>query len=235
MRINKYIADCGVASRRNAEKLIAEGRVKLNQKTVSDLATNVDLYNDTVTVDGTKIQPVKTFTYIMLNKPKGCVATVSDEHDRKTVFDYVDVENKRLFPVGRLDFDSEGLIILTNDGDLAFRLTHPSNEIPKTYVAKIEGSVSESELATLRSGVELDGVKTKRAKMKLLEFKDNISRIQITIYEGKNRQIRRMFETIGKEVIFLKRTAVGDLKLGGLGRGAWRYLNDSEINYLKKV
>lgn len=235
MRINKYIADCGVASRRNAEKLIAEGRVKLNQKTVSDLATNVDLYNDTVTVDGTKIQPVKNFTYIMLNKPKGCVATVSDEHDRKTVFDYVDVENKRLFPVGRLDFDSEGLIILTNDGDLAFRLTHPSNEIPKTYVAKIEGSVSESELATLRNGVELDGIKTKRAKMKLLEFKDNISRIQITIYEGKNRQIRRMFETIGKEVIFLKRIAVGDLKLGGLGRGAWRYLSDIEINYLKKV
>ncbi len=235
MRINKYIADCGVSSRRNAEKLIAEGRVKLNQNTVTDLATDVDLNNDTVTVDGTKIQPVKYFTYIMLNKPKGCVATVSDERDRKTVFDYVDVEGKRLFPVGRLDYDSEGLIILTNDGDLAFRLTHPSNEVPKTYIAKIEGSVLESELATLRNGVEIDGVKTKRSKIKLLEFKDNISRIQITIYEGKNRQIRRMFESIGREVTFLKRTAVGDLKLGGLGRGAWRYLNDSEINYLKKI
>lgn len=235
MRINKYIADSGVSSRRNAEKLIAEGRVKLNQNTITDLATDVDLNNDTVTVDGTKIQPVKSFTYIMLNKPKGCVATVCDERDRKTVFDYVDVENKRLFPVGRLDFDSEGLIILTNDGDLAFRLTHPSNEVPKTYIAKIEGSIVESDLATLRSGIEIDGVKTKRAKIKLLDFSENISRIQITIYEGKNRQIRRMFESIGKEVNFLKRTAVGDLKLGGLGRGAWRYLNDAEINYLKKV
>lgn len=235
MRINKYIADSGIASRRNAEKLIAEGRVKINQKTVTDLATDVDISNDTVTVDGVKIQPVKNLTYIMLNKPKGCVATVSDEHGRKTVFDYIDLDNKRLFPVGRLDYDSEGLLIITNDGDLSFRLTHPSNEVPKTYIARIEGEISESELAVLRGGVVLDGVKTKRAKIKLLEFENNESRLQLTIYEGRNRQIRRMFETIGKEVVFLKRTAIGDLKLGGLSRGAWRYLSDAEINYLKNI
>lgn len=235
MRINKFIAECGVASRRNADLLIKEGRVKKNGKVVVECGVNVDEKNDTVTVDGVKLALPSSFTYVMLNKPKGCVTTASDEHGRKTVFDYLDVSDKRLFPVGRLDYDSEGLLLLTNDGDLSFRLTHPSNEIPKTYVVKIEGEIGEGELAKLRNGVYIDGVKTRKCKMKLVEFKDNVSKLSATIYEGKNRQIRKMFESVGKNVIFLKRVAVGDLRLGGLARGAWRYLRDDEVYYLKNL
>lgn len=235
MRINKYIASCGIASRRASEQYILDGKVKVNNKTVTDLATDIDEFNDTVTVEGQKIQPAARQIYIMLNKPKGCVCTVKDDKDRKTVMDYLgDLTDKRLFPVGRLDYDTEGLILMTNDGDLSHKLTHPSNEIPKTYVAKVEGEVPQSDLATLRNGIILDGKKLGRSKIKLLESVDNIYRYEVTIFEGKNRQVHRMFESVGKTVIFLKRVAVGDLRLGGLTRGTYRYLTEREIEYLKK-
>lgn len=235
MRINKYIASCGIASRRASEQYILDGKVKVNNKTVTDLATDIDEFNDTVTVEGQKIQPAARQIYIMLNKPKGCVCTVKDDKDRKTVMDYLgDLTDKRLFPVGRLDYDTEGLILMTNDGDLSHKLTHPSNEIPKTYVAKVEGEVPQSDLATLRNGIILDGKKLGRSKIKLLENADNIYRYEVTIFEGKNRQVHRMFESVGKTVIFLKRVAVGDLRLGGLTRGTYRYLTEREIEYLKK-
>lgn len=235
MRINKFIAECGVASRRNADVLIKEGRVKKNGKPVTECGVNVDERNDTVTVDGIKLELPSAFTYVMLNKPKGCVCTSSDEHGRKTIFDFFDGPDKRLFSVGRLDYDSEGLILLTNDGDLSFRLTHPSNEIPKTYSVRIEGEIDESDLAKLRAGVYIDGVKTNRSKIKVTEVKDNMTKLSVTIYEGKNRQIRKMFEAVGKNVVFLKRVAIGDMRLGGLGRGAWRYLKADEIYYLKNL
>ncbi|MDR3217091.1 MAG: rRNA pseudouridine synthase [Clostridiaceae bacterium] len=232
MRINKFLAECGVASRRGAEQIISDGRVKVNRVTVTELATEINPDNDTVTVDGRKISLPSSYTYIMFNKPKGCVTTASDEKGRTTVFDYIDID-KRLFTVGRLDYDSEGLLIFTNDGQLAQKLTHPSNEIPKTYIVKVEGEIKESELAVLRKGVKLeDGTKLSHSKVKLTAFKENISRLEVIIFEGKNREIRRMFEAVNKNVTFLKRVAVGDLRLGGLSRGKHRDLNPAEIEYL---
>ena len=235
MRLNKYIAECGAASRRGADKLISEGLVKVNNKTVTELGTVVNEDNDTVTVNGKKLVLRNRNVYIILNKPKGCITAVKDDKGRKTVMDYVDVKDKRLFPVGRLDYDSEGLVLLTNDGDTAYKLTHPSSEIPKTYIVKVEGEIPEKELDKLRDGIPLDGAVTHRAKIKVLGSEDKISRIEITIYEGKNRQIRRMFEYIGYNVIFLKRTAIGEIRLGGLGRGLTRYLTPKEIQFLKKL
>ncbi len=237
MRLNKYIADCGVASRRAADKLVEEGRVKVNGKVVTTLGATVDEYNDSVAVDNNRISLQSRQVYVVLNKPKGCLCTMSDDRGRKTIMDYVNLaENRRLFPVGRLDYDSEGLIILTNDGDLAYKLTHPSHEIPKTYIAKIDGEVLESDLATLRNGIEMDGIKLHKCKIKLLgKEADDVYRYEVTIFEGRNREVRRMFETVGKEVLFLKRSAVGDLRLGGLARGKWRYLTDKEVDLLKRL
>lgn len=236
MRINKYIAECGVASRRNADTLIKECRVKLNGKLVQAPGVEVDETNDTVTVDGNKISLPSQFTYILFNKPKGCVCTSSDDKGRKTIFDFVDLPNKRLFSIGRLDYDSEGMLILTNDGELSYRLTHPSNEIPKTYTVKIEGSISESDVAKLRGKVELPGGGVSHhAKVKVVESDDNSTKLSVTIFEGKNRQIRRMFESVDKTVIFLKRVAIGDFRLGGLSRGGWRYLSEQEIFYLQNI
>lgn len=235
MRLNKYIAECGVASRRGADCLIEEGRIKVNGKSVTQPGTVIDEDNDTVLLDGKKIERVRRSIYLMLNKPKGCVSTVKDDKGRKTVLDYIDIKDKRLFPIGRLDYDSEGLLLLTNDGDLAFKLTHPSHDIPKTYIAKVEGEVPECDLAVLRKGIVLDGIQTHRAKIKLLEYTEGISRLEVTIYEGRNRQVRRMFESIGKQVVFLKRTGIGDLRLGGLSRGTYRYLTEKEIQLLKNL
>ena len=235
MRINKYIASSGVTSRRNADKLVTEGRVKVNGKIVTELGFDVNENNDTVSVDGKKIALINKYTYIMMYKPKGCVCSANDECGRKTVFDYVDID-KRLFTVGRLDYDSEGLLLLTNDGALAQYITHPGNEIPKSYLVKVEGDIPEADLARLRKGVKLDdGSLTARAKVRLKEMAGDVYSYDVTIFEGKNREIRRMFEAIGKEVIFLKRVAVGDLRLGGLSRGTYRYLTDKEIDYLKNL
>jgi 23S rRNA pseudouridine2605 synthase len=235
MRINKYLADSGVCSRRGADKLIEEGRVKLNGKTVKELGANVNENNDSVTVDGRKVSPVSTYTYLLFNKPKGCVSTVKDEKDRKTVMDFINIPGKRLYPVGRLDYDSEGMMIITDDGSLAFRLTHPMNEIFKTYIVKIEGDLSLEDLAKLRSGVVIDGVKSNRSFVKVLECENNISRIEVRINEGKNHHIKKMFEAVGKNVIFLKRVAIGEMRLGGLNRGEYRDLREDEVFYLKNL
>ena len=235
-RLNKFLASCGVASRRGADKLIEEGKVKVNGKVVTELGVSVNPANDNVTVDGIKVKPVADYSYIMLYKPKGCITTVSDDKGRKTVFDYLtDVNIPHLVPVGRLDYDTEGLLILTNDGDLTYSLTHPSHEVEKTYLVKVEGEMPEHKLAQLRKGVIVDGEKTNRSRVKLIEYKDGISSLRVTITEGRNRQIRKMFEAVEREVVFLKRIAVGELRLGGLARGAYRYLTDEEIAYLKTL
>lgn len=237
MRINKFLAECGIASRRNCEALVTAGRVRINGKTVKLLATDVDPENDLVSVDDKPVKLIARHLYIALNKPKGYVCTTSDEFGRKTVMDFFEGKypGKRIFPVGRLDYDTEGLLILTTDGDLSNRLMHPRNEIPKTYVAKIEGEISESDLNKLRQGVMLDGVRTKKCKVRLLGFENNVSRIEVVITEGRNRQVRRMFESINRDVVFLKRTAIGNIKLGGLYRGNFRELKDNEVEYLKNV
>lgn len=237
MRINKFLAECGIASRRNCETLVTAGRVKVNGKTVTMLATYVDPEFDLVSVDEKPVKPIARHLYLALNKPKGYVCTTNDEFGRKTVMDFFEGKypGKRIFPVGRLDYDTEGLLILTTDGDLSNRLMHPRNEIPKTYVAKIEGEIAESDLNKLRQGVILDGVKTKKCKVRLLGTENNVSRVEVVITEGRNRQVRRMFESINRDVIFLKRTAIGDIKLGGLYRGNFRELKENEIEYLKNV
>ena len=190
---------------------------------------------DSVSVDGTIVRPVASYSYVLFYKPKGCITSVRDDKGRKTVFDYLDLKIPGLVPVGRLDYDTEGMLLLTNDGDLAFALTHPSHEVPKTYSVRIEGEILESELATLRKGVVIDGKKTARSKVKRIEYKDGFTKLQVTITEGRNRQIRKMFEAVGKQVVFLKRVAVGELRLGGLARGGYRFLHDDEIAYLKSL
>lgn len=235
MRINKYIASCGVSSRRKAEEFIIQGLVKVNGTTISDLAYNVDENKDVVTLSGQKINLPTDLVYYMLNKPKGYVTTLSDEKDRKSIQDLISTIDKRIYPVGRLDYESEGLLLLTNDGELTFKLTHPKFEVAKKYIVKIEGPTKESELAVLRKGVVVDGVRYSSCKAELLEFANNISRIEITLTEGKNREIRNMFKAIGREVIFLKRIEMAGIKLGGLKRGEMRKLKDYEVDHLKRL
>lgn len=229
-RLNKYLADCGVGSRRECDKLIADGCVKINGK-IASLGANVE-ENDSVSVNGRRVTPKTKNYYIMLHKPKGCVTTVKDDLGRKTVMDFVDIK-ARLFPVGRLDYDTEGLLILTNDGDVANKLTHPKNNVEKVYVARLSGSLTESERQMLERGVEIDGRKTMPARVKILAKDEHHTRVEVTITEGRNRQVKKMFESVGKEVEFLKRVAEGELRLGGLQRGKYRFLNEREIEYLK--
>ena len=232
MRINKFLAEKGIASRRHADEMIAAGRVKINGQIVT-LGVHVE-EGDEVMVDDAVVSMEETkLEYYIMNKPKGVVCTVSDDRGRKTVMDLLPENVGRVFPVGRLDYATEGLLILTNDGDMAFRLTHPTTEIPKTYMAKIEGTLTEKDLNPIRSGVELDGVLTKKCKAHIVETNKAYTKVHVTITEGRNRQVRRMFEAIGKNVEFLKRVSIGQLKLKGLDRGKIRTLNEMEIAYLK--
>lgn len=234
MRINKFLAECGLASRRASEKLIQDGLVKINGVR-AELGSDVDLQADTVTVSGRKVSLPRKHTYIVFHKPKGCVTTASDDKGRKTIFDFVRLENVRLFPVGRLDYDTEGLLLLTNDGEICNKLMHPSNHIGKTYVAKVEGELTQDDVKALLDGVELDDGEAEASRVRVLEVKDGLSKVEITIFEGRNRQIKRMFESIGKNVVFLKRTKVGEIRLGGLPRGDYRYLNEREMKYLREL
>ena len=231
MRINKYLAESGICSRRAADKLIENGEVKVNGK-ICSLGTDVNVGTDFVTVNGKPVGNINNLEYYIMNKPKGYVCTVKDDKGRKTVMDLLPANIKRLFPVGRLDYDSEGLLILTNDGDLTFKLTHPKNEIPKTYLVKTERPIKQEDLAKLRSGVVIDGVKTKKCNVRLIESSDKYSKLHITITEGRNRQIRKMLEAVGNSVDFLKRIKIGNLQLPGLDRGEVRKLSAREIDYL---
>lgn len=233
MRLNKYLAACGVASRRDCDELIKQGRVKVNGA-VASLGMEAD-EGDEVTVDGNKVV-LKKNEYYILNKPKGYLSTVSDDKGRRTVLDLLPSKVGRIYPVGRLDYDSEGLLILTTDGELAQRLTHPSNEVPKTYLVKIEGTATEATLNPIRSGVEIDGgYVTKKCKAHIVETNKDYTKIHITITEGKNREIRKMFAAIGREVTLLKRIKVGELTLRGLNRGAYRKLTKQEVAYLMSL
>lgn len=234
MRINKFLADNGVASRRHADAMIAAGRVKINGRTAV-LGEDVG-EDDEVLVDDRPLEKTeKKAEYYLMNKPKGVICTVSDDRGRKTVMDLLPEGAGRVFPVGRLDYATEGLLILTNDGELSYRLTNPKNEIPKTYLAKIEGTMTEKDLNVIRSGVELDGILTKKCRAHIVETNKAYTKVHITITEGRNRQVRRMFEAIGRNVLFLKRIRIGDLTISGLDRGQVRALTEEEIEYLKKL
>ncbi len=231
-RLQKFMARCGVASRREAENIILAGRVKVNKKIVTELGTKVDIDNDKVFLDGELIRPEKKLYYIMLNKPKGYVTTAKDEFDRKTVLELVADIDARLYPVGRLDYDSEGLLLLTNDGDFAYRMTHPTQHIQKKYHAIVSGTPDVGHVMKLRHGVEIDGYVTKPARVEIADTRENTTQLNITISEGKNRQIRKMCETIGFPVIKLKRVSIGNVNLGNLPKGKWRHLSEGELNIL---
>ncbi len=231
-RLQKFMARCGIASRREAENIILAGRVKVNKKIVTELGTKVDMDNDKVFLDGELIRPEKKLYYIMLNKPKGYVTTAKDEFDRKTVMELVADINARLYPVGRLDYDSEGLLLLTNDGDFAYRMTHPTQHIPKKYHAIVSGTPDVGHVMKLRNGVEIDGYVTKPARVDIAETRENTTQLNITISEGKNRQIRKMCEAIGFPVIKLKRVSIGNVHLGNLPKGKWRHLSEGELAIL---
>lgn len=233
MRINKYLSGCGLDSRRKCEQFIKDGRVKVNGKVLTSLGYGVK-DGDYVEVDGKAVSLSERKVYIMLNKPKGCVCTSNDEKGRKTVLDFVKIK-ERVFPVGRLDYDTEGLLLLTNDGELAYAVTHPKNMVKKVYSVRVEGEPSDAELKRLRNGVEFNGVKYMPAKVVVIGKENNDTRLEITITEGKNHEIKNMIESLGRRVLFLKRTEVGGIRLGGLSRGEWRYLNAKEVDKLASL
>ena len=235
MRLQKYLAECGVASRRKCEQYILDGKVKVNGNIVTELGTKVNK-NDIVEFQKKKVKIQDEKIYILLNKPIGYVTTVKDQFKRDTVLDLVKI-NKRIVPVGRLDMYTSGALILTNDGDFVNVLTHPKHEIKKTYNVTVAGKVIAEEVELLKKGVEIDNEYiTKPAKVKILKIDEekNISRIQITIHEGKNRQVRKMCEAIGKKVIALHRSKIVNIDVKNLKLGTWRYLTQKEISDLKK-
>jgi 23S rRNA pseudouridine2605 synthase len=235
-RLQKVIAQAGIASRRDAEELITAGRVTVNGKVVTELGTKIEPRKDRVAVDGKPLKAEK-YVYILLNKPKGVVTTLEDPRGRKTVADIVAKIPERIYPVGRLDYNTEGLLIMTNDGDVTHALTHPSHEIAKTYLAKVEGFPPEEKLDKLRVGIKLEDGVTAPAKINIVDIdrEKQLTTLEIVIYEGKNRQIRRMCETIGYPVKNLKRIQYAFLTLEGLHRGQYRQLLASEVEELKRL
>ena len=231
MRLQKYLADCGVASRRQAETLIAQSLVQVNGQTVTEMGTQV-APGDTVTFRGEVVRPEGQKRYILYYKPIGEVTTVTDPEGRPTVMDHFRDYPVRLYPVGRLDFDSEGLLLLTNDGELTKRLTHPSFEVEKRYIARVSNQVSDEGLRQLRGGVVIDGRKTAPAKVSVLRRDPFSTDILISIHEGRNRQIRKMVEAIGHQVVRLKRVQYGPVTLGNMKRGEWRELTQEELDAL---
>ena len=237
MRIAKFLAAAGVASRRKSEDLILEGAVKVNGKYVEpdQLGMQVEPERDVVTVRGKRVTLGQEKIYLMLNKPLGCVSTCHDDRGRMTVLDCIKGVDARIFPVGRLDFTTEGLLLLTNDGELANKLTHPSHEVSKRYFCVVDSALSPDDVDKLQKGVFIEGGKTAPAKVKITKVVEGRTELTISIHEGRNRQVRRMFEAIGKNVVFLKRISIGELNLGDLKKGEYRFLTEEEVSYLRGI
>lgn len=234
IRLQKYLADAGIASRRKAEKLILEGKVSVNGRKVIELGTKIDPSHDVVKYENKIIRHKAQHVYVMLNKPTGYITSVSDEKGRKTVLDLID-SNTRLYPIGRLDYNTSGLLLLTNDGDLTYHLTHPKHEVEKKYLITIKGQPTEKQLDELRRGTDLGVYKTSAAKIRVVETRDDKTTLHVTIHEGKNRQVRRMFEHIDCMVLKLKRVGIGKLTLSGLRPGKYRPLTKEEVQYLRRL
>lgn len=234
IRLQKYLAHAGIGSLRACERWIAEGKVTVNGEIVTEMGVQIDPEKDTICFKGKPVRGEEKKTTIMLNKPDGYVTTAKDQFGRPSVLDLVDIPGVRLYPVGRLDYQTTGLLILTNDGELTQSLTHPKHHFPKTYEALLQGEVKSQDLETLRKGVVLDdGYRTRPAGARLIGLNGHNSRVEITIYEGKNHQVRRMAKAIRHPVLRLKRVRVGDLTLGNLNEGTWRKLTPKEIQSLK--
>lgn len=237
VRIQKYISDCGIMSRRAAEKEISEGRITVNG-IVAVIGDKILPEQDEIKINGFPLLRKKnnTYQYIALNKPIGYVTTLSDEYNRKCVAQLVSNVGVRVNPAGRLDMNSEGLLIFTNDGEMINRLTHPRYSLPKTYIVQVDRAVTENQLKRLRSPMEIDGYTIKKAECKIIHSSttDTKSVLEFVLHEGRNRQIRKMCEIVGLNVINLCRISIGKIELGNLPSGKWRYLSDSEVNYIKK-
>lgn len=234
MRINRYIAAAGVCSRRKADELIAGGNVRINGIVMREMGADVS-EGDVVEVNGRIISAEIKHVYVAVNKPVGYITSMDDDRDRATVAELVADIPERLFPVGRLDYNTSGLLIMTNDGQMTYTLTHPKHEIYKTYVAKVSGVISDTRLARLRKGVDIGGFVTSPAKVKLIKQMPRYAVVEISIREGKNRQVRKMFAAVGNKVQELQRTAIGEIKLGRLMEGHYRKLTKQEIDYLKTL
>jgi len=234
MRINKYLSQAGICSRRKADELVLNGNVKVNGAVMKEPGYDVE-EGDKVTVNGKLVEGAEDYVYYLLNKPTGYVTTVSDEYDRPTVVDLLTDVSERIFPVGRLDYNTSGAIIMTNDGSLSYHITHPKHEVMKTYHALVAGNVSKEKLWKLRNGVDIGGYVTKPARVSPIRESKNSTILEISIHEGKNRQVRKMCKAIGNPVQELHRVAIGEVKLGHLKEGAYRKLNPFEIEYLKSL
>ena len=234
-RLQKYLAQCGVASRRKCEELILQGRVQVNGVTVTELGTKINPEKDKIKFDRKDIKQSPKLVYILLNKPIGYVTTADDQFGRDTVLDLVKVK-ERIVPVGRLDMYTSGALILTNDGDFVYQVTHPKHEIEKTYTVTIKGIVQNSEVEQLRNGIKIDDYITKPARVKILktDTEKDISRLEITIHEGKNRQVRKMCEAVGRKVLALHRSKIGGIGVKDIELGKWRYLTANEVQQILK-
>lgn len=235
IRLQKYMAMCGVASRRNCENIIKQGRVSVNGDKVLTMGAKINPSLDVVRVDGKVISPENKHVYIMLNKPAGYITSVTDPQGRPTVMDLLGEIHNRIYPVGRLDYESEGLLLLTNDGELAYYLTHPKYEIKKQYQVVVAGNPKESEIEILRKGVDIGGYTTRPAVVERIKNNEDNSMFCVVIHEGKNRQVRRMFEAIGYPVLYLCRKRLANISLGSLRVGEWRYLTQKEVKDLKDI
>ncbi|KUO73670.1 MAG: pseudouridine synthase [Clostridia bacterium BRH_c25] len=252
-RLQKVMSEFGVASRRKCEELIAEGKVKVNGRLITEQGCRIDKEKDTIEVDGRIVKSPDTKLYILLNKPTGYITSAKDQFGRptvldlvkgvsirvfpigRTVLDLVKGVSIRVFPIGRLDYDTEGLIILTNDGDLTYRITHPKHNIEKTYRALVRGEMNKDDIVAFAGGMAIEDYVTAPARLEIVRKRGNSSIVDITIHEGKNRQVRKMCSAAGHEVIRLKRIKIGKIGLGSLKAGEWRYLDESEIKYLKTL
>ena len=234
-RLQKYLANSGVASRRKCEELILQGKIQVNGNVVSELGIKVDPEKDKISFSGKEIKKTQKHIYILLNKPIGYVTTAYDQFERDTVLDLVKIK-ERIVPVGRLDMYTSGALILTNDGDFVYKVTHPKHEIEKTYTVTLKGIVTNDEVERLRKGVKIDDYITKEARVKILkiDMEKKVSRLEITIHEGKNRQVRKMCEAIDKKVLALHRSKIGSIGVKDIELGKWRYLRKQEVQKLIK-
>ena len=232
-RLQKYLAECGIASRRKCEEYITQGKDQVNGKTITELAVKVNPEKDKITFEGKNVKQEERKVYILLNKPIGYVTTSDEQFGRDKVLDLVKVR-ERVVPVGRLDMYTSGALILTNDGDFVYKVTHPKHEITKTYTVTVKGIIKNEEVEQLRKGVKIDDYTTRPAKVKILKTDEekDISRLEITIHEGKNRQVRRMCESVGRRVIALHRSKIGNIGVKDIELGKWRYLKDFEVKNL---
>ncbi|MCC5909866.1 MAG: rRNA pseudouridine synthase [Clostridiaceae bacterium] len=234
MRLQKFLASCGIASRRKSEEIIKSGIVEVNGEVITEMGYKIDPEKDKITVKGAEINQESEFIYVLLNKPIGYITTVSDQFKRKKVTDLIN-SPYRLFPVGRLDYNTSGLLILTNDGELTYKLTHPKFKVEKVYIAKVEGRLQPKEIQDFETGLQIEDYVTSPAKLKVIKEDTKSSILQIKIKEGRNRQVRKMCAAIGHPVLQLKRVAIGDLRIEGVEIGKWRYLSNKEIQYLKNL